>query len=268
MQIDFTHAHLGRNGPKVFRLGFSATYRPGKAVVTRALDSGINYFFGYGIDSHLFKVLRDLPPSTREHLVISTGAYNYIWTRQDLRRTLEKRLRHLRTDYIDVFLFLGVMRPEQFPPALQEELASLRETGRVRAVGISCHDRRFVGELALKGRLDSYMLRYNAAHRGAERDIFPYLEPHQPGVISYTATRWRALLKPPKQWAGPAPTAGQCYRFVLSNPHVDVCLTAPSNVKQFDENLASLSDGPLSPEEMTFMRNAGDAVYARNRWFM
>ena len=56
--------------------------------------------------------------------------------------------------------------------------------------------------------------------------------------------------------------------FVLSNPNVDVCLTAPANRKQLQENLAGLSKGPLSPDEMSFMTRFGDLVHERHRWFM
>jgi predicted aldo/keto reductase-like oxidoreductase len=59
-----------------------------------------------------------------------------------------------------------------------------------------------------------------------------------------------------------------CYRFVLSNPNVDVCLTAPSNLKQFEENLASVREGPLHDSDMDFMRQFGDVVHAANHWFM
>ena len=59
-----------------------------------------------------------------------------------------------------------------------------------------------------------------------------------------------------------------CYRFVLSNPNVDVCLTAPSNIKHLRENLAALDDGPLSEDDMQFMRKFGDAVHAQGKWFM
>ena len=70
----------------------------------------------------------------------------------------------------------------------------------------------------LRRPIDAFMIRYNAAHRGAEKDIFPYLDKHNPAVISYTATRWRFLLKKPKTWKQERiPTAGMCYRFVLSN---------------------------------------------------
>ena len=82
------------------------------------------------------------------------------------------------------------METGQFPEPLREELQRLKEDDRVRAVAMSCHDRKFAGELAEQGALDVLMIRYNAAHPGAEQDIFPHLELHKPGVVSYTATRW------------------------------------------------------------------------------
>lgn len=58
------------------------------------------------------------------------------------------------------------------------------------------------------------------------------------------------------------------YRFVLSNPDVHVCMTAPSNAKQLAENIAALRQGPLCKEEMDFMREFGDAVHHTKKWFM
>ena len=254
---------LGRNGPAVCRLGLSATYRPGRQTIHRAMDEGLNYFFCFGIDTQMIAALRDAGARARDRLVIATGAYNWIWWRNDFRRTLEKRLRQLRTDYIDVFHFLGVTRAGDFPPRLREELARLKESGQVRAISMSTHDRKFAGQLAAEGALDAMMVRYNAAHRGAETEIFPHLEPHRPGVISFTATRWRYLLRRPRGWPkdAPAPTAGECYRFVLSNPNVDVCLTAPSNAKQFEQNLRAFRQGPLDADHLEYLRNFGDAVH-------
>jgi aryl-alcohol dehydrogenase-like predicted oxidoreductase len=59
-----------------------------------------------------------------------------------------------------------------------------------------------------------------------------------------------------------------CYRFVLSNPNVDVCLTSPTNLKQLEENISSLRLGPLSEEDMEFMRKFGDVVHHTKKWFM
>lgn len=270
MERDFTRGVLGSIGTPVFRLGLSATYRPGKDAIYKALDEGVNYFFYFGIDTQMTRALRDVLRRDREKYVIATGAYNYIWWRQNLKRTLERRLRQLGADYIDVFHFLGVMKPAELTPQACEELAALREDPRVRGVAISTHDRKLAGRLAAEQTLDALMIRYNAAHRGAEQDLFPYLAERRPAVIGYTATRWRYLLRRPHGWPKdrPVPDAGMCYRFVLSNPDVDVCLTAPSNRRQLEENLAAIRKGPLAADEMRFMCEFGDVVYQRAGWFM
>ena len=261
---------LGATGMKVWRLGLSASYWPGTKTVHAAIDEGINFFFGFGIDAQLVKGLRTAFKGGREKFVLATGAYNLIIGYPNLRRTLEKRLRQFATDYIDIFMFLGVMKEKEFPPKVLEELVRFREEGKVKSIGISCHNRAFLGKLADQGALDTLMLRYNAAHRGAEKDVFPYLETHNPGVISYTATRWTEMMRRPRSWPkdGLIPDAGMAYRFVLSNPHVHVCLTAPRNEKQLRENVAAIRRGPLNEEEMHFMRQFGDAVYLNRKWFM
>lgn len=266
----FTEARLGSLNRKVFRLGFAATYRPGREVALRALDAGIQVFFAYGFDSHLIRVLREIPPRQRQQLVLVTGAYNLLWGHPNLRRTLEKRLRQLHTDYIDCFFLLGVMGKERYLDRALEELERFRQEGKVLATGVSIHARKLAGALAARGSIQALMMRYNAAHRGAEQDIFPHLHAHNPAVISYTATRWTALLRRPRGWPkdGRIPTPAMCYRFVLSNPRVHVCLTAPSSMAQFEENLAAMREGPLDEGEMAFMREFGDAVHAQKKWFM
>jgi aryl-alcohol dehydrogenase-like predicted oxidoreductase len=261
---------FGSTGLKVFPLGLSTTYWPGKKTIYEAIDGGINFFFGFGIDRQMFSVLRDVMKSNRQKFVLATGAYNYMFGYQNLRKTLERRLRQFRTEYIDAFLFLGVTRKKEFPEKAREELIKLREEGKIHAIGMSCHDRKFAGTLAANGALDVFMIRYNAAHRGAEQDIFPYLSQHNPGIISYTATRWSYLLRRPKGWPknGRIPTAGECYRFVLSNRNVHVCLTAPWNQHQLQENIDAVRKGPLSDDDMHFMKEFGDAVYRQNKWFM
>jgi aryl-alcohol dehydrogenase-like predicted oxidoreductase len=144
----------------------------------------------------------------------------------------------------------------------------------VRALGVSIHDRERAGKLAADSPLDLLMIRYNAAHPGAERDIFPHLAKRQPNIVAYaseppgeqvplgyTATSWRKLLRAPGGWNGKVMTAGDCYRFCLSSPHVEVCLTGPASTAQLDENVAAIDKGPLSEDEATWMRSFGKAVH-------
>jgi aryl-alcohol dehydrogenase-like predicted oxidoreductase len=270
MTNEFAVSALGKTGIVARRMGLSASYWPGKKTIYKAVDNGITVFFSYGFDLQMIRTLRDLFKTGRDRFTVITGAYNLLVTHTDIRKTYEKRLRQLGTDYLDYFLFLGVMRPTQFPDRIQEEMRRLRDEGKVRGIGLSCHDRRFAGQLMGEGKLDTVMMRYNAAHRGAETDIFARLAEHDPTVISYTATRWGYLLRRPKTWpkTEPIATAPMCYRFVLSNPHVDLVLTAPRNMRQLEENLRALDEGPLSDEEMAFMRRFGDVVHSQKKWFM
>jgi len=270
MNNSFLHSTLGQTGLAVHRLGLSASYRPGKETVFKAADAGVNFFFGYGVDTQMTAAVREIVRTQRERFVLATGAYNFVIGYPNLRRTLEKRLRQFKTEYIDLFLFLGVMKQKEFPSRVLDELRRFREEGKVHSIGISTHDRKLAGKLAAEGTLDALMIRYNAAHRGAEVEIFPHTRSHDTGVVGYTATRWTYLLRRPRGWPreAPVPTAGQCYRFVLSNPDVDVCLTAPRSLREFKDNLASIQQGPLSAEEMKFMKQFGDAVHHTKKWFM
>lgn len=270
MSDEFLRGVLGRTGRTVHRLGLAASYRPGERAVERALDEGINYCFCYGFDRQMVRVLRRLSPDRRDRIVIATGAYNTPWRRPDLEKALEKRLRQLRTDRIDVYHMLGVMIPAHLSERIWDQLERLRHDPRVGAVGISCHDRRLAGRLAAEGALDCLMIRYNAAHRGAEKEIFPHLAAHDPGLVSYTATRWSRLVRRTTGWPddAPIPTAGQCYRFVLTNPHVDVVLTAPRSERELLENLDAVRSGPLPEDEMAFMKAYGDRVHRNAGWFM
>ena len=89
-------------------------------------------------------------------------------------------------------------------------------------------------------------------------DIFPHIpRENPPGMVSYTATDWGQLMNPKKTPQNEkTPTAADCYRFVLTRPEVDVCMTGPSNAQQMDEALEALRQGPMSEAELAWMRRA------------
>lgn len=263
-------APLASSDSPVFPLGLSASYRPGERTVRRALDEGINYLFAFAVDTHMNRVIRGMTTEQREKVVIAVGGYNWLVWHPPLKASLERALRRLRTEYIDVFHYLGIIKRKHFGERERDELAALRDDPRVRAIAVSCHDRKLAGELAASGDVDVLMIRYNAAHPGAERDIFPHVDVHHTGVVSYTATRWTYLLRRPRGWPAeePVATPGQCYRFALSNPHVNVVLTAPRSERELAANIADIRRGPLPDDELAFMRRFGAHVHETAGWFM
>jgi len=141
------------------------------------------------------------------------------------------------------------------------DLLRLKEEGKIRAIGASMHDRARAGRLAEDSILDLLMIRYNAAHPGAETDVFPHLARRRPAVVAYTATSWRRLLRAPRGWKGRAMTAGECYRWVLGSPHVDVVLCGPRTAAEWRADLAEVEKGPLPEAEAAWMRELGRVVH-------
>jgi len=257
---DFLHRQVPALSKGTFRLGLSVTHGIDEAGIREALDGEMNYVFWNPTARKLVAPLREALRRDRERYVVATGP-TFGWLGGSVRRRVEAALRSLGTDYLDVLQLYWLGKMSALTSGTLEEMVRLREEGKVRALGASIHDRQRAGRLAEDSALDLLMIRYNSAHPGAEVDIFPHLARRRPAVVAYTATCWRKLLRPPRGWTrGPA-TAGQCYRFCLSNPNVDVVLCSPGSLAELKEDLAEVSRGPLADEELAFMRSLGHAVH-------
>ncbi len=258
------HNPLGNTGLMVSRLGIASGYGVPAFSIEKAFhEYNINYFYlSFAKRSQVKIAMRNILPSYREKTVIVLP-YFPIDKGFFLRRNVEAWLRRLNIDTID-FILLQDMK-ESSQKALDVAL-KLKEEDKVRFIGMSSHNRPLFGRISrgeLDLPLDLFQIRYNMVHRGAEEDIFPHLPEHKkPGIVVFTATCWRKPLKARNMPEGEPPLrAAECYRFVLSNPNVDVCITGPSSAMQMDANLSALEGGPLSEEEMARVKRIGDHIY-------
>lgn len=258
---DFTHRELKHVGKRVHRLGLACNFGLDARGLEVALERGLNYIYWTRFRTgKLLPVLKAALARDRErYVVVGTPTFGYFGS--SIRRGCEKTLRTLGIDSLDILQLGWLGTASAWTDATRDALLELKREGKVRAIGTSIHDRVRAGRLAVDSPLDVFMLRYNAAHPGAERDVFPHLEKRKPAVIAYTATSWRKLLKAPTGWTGPTMTAGDCYRFCLSSPHVDVCLNGPATQEQLEQNLAAVERGPLMPDELQWMRDYGQRVH-------
>ncbi len=264
---DFLHRDVPGFRKRVFRLGLAANYGVDGEDLEWALEQGVNYVFWTPNARKVTKSLKAALKRDRESIVLASGPpIGYFGG--SVRRNCERLLKKLGTDYLDVYQLFWLGRTSAWTESTINTLVSLRESGMVRAIGASMHDRKRAGRLASDSPLDMLMIRYNAAHPSAEQDIFPHLAKGRPAIVAYTATRWGGLLKRPKGWDKPVMSAGDCYRFCLSNPHVDVVLTGPKSRRQLQENLQSVRErGPLSHEEMHWIREFGQVVHKASSRF-
>lgn len=261
----FDRKHVPAFGKSVHRLGLCANMGIDAAGFEHALDRGLDYVFRTHMRTgHIEPVLKKALARDRARYVIATGpTIGYFGS--TVRSAAESVLRDLGTDYIDVFQLFWLGKAAAWTHGTVDALTKLKEEGKIRTIGISIHDRARAGEMARSEaeRLRMFMLRYNAAHPGAENDVFPHLPEGdtKQAVVAYTATSWRKLLKKPRKWTGDTMTAGDCYRFCLTNPYVDVVLTGVKNVAELDANIAAIEKGPLTEDEQSWMRDYGKMVH-------
>jgi aryl-alcohol dehydrogenase-like predicted oxidoreductase len=261
MNDNFLFKEVPAFGNRVFRLGLATNYGINGKDLEWAVDNGINYIFWPSTARRVKESLKAVLKHNRESVILATGP-SIGWFGEGIKKKCAQLLKTLNIDYIDVFQIFWVGRASAWTPSTIDALVSLKESGMVKAIGISIHDRIRAGKLVKDSPLDMFMIRYNAAHTGAEQDIFPHLAQRKPAVVTYTATRWRALLKSTKGWEGPVMTASDCYRFCLSNPYVDITLTGPKTRQQLEENLMSIREkGLLSDDEKAWMVNFGQTVH-------
>jgi aryl-alcohol dehydrogenase-like predicted oxidoreductase len=257
----FTPVRLGRTARTVGRIGLGSSYGIEGSDVERAFEHGINYFYWGSRRTHAFgQGLRNLRPH-RERWMLVIQSYSRMgglipWS-------LKRALRKVGTDYADVLL-LGLWG-KPVPPRILEPALDLQRKGLVRTLAVSTHKRALAPELARNPGFGILHVRYNAAHLGAERDIFPHLETQAPpGVVAFTATSWGQLMDSRFTPSGlRTPTATDCYRFCLSHQAVNVCMAGPANGRELDSAIAALRLGPMTPDELAWMRQVGSEVYRR-----
>ncbi|HWG44554.1 MAG TPA: aldo/keto reductase [Gemmataceae bacterium] len=233
--------------------------------VRHAVESGVNFLNWCGVPDGLSRFIAELGARRSEVVVCAQLEAR---TATEARSEFEHMLAQLRTDTIDVLTFYYVEERAEWQQIIGaggalEFCAAAQREGRVRLLGVTSHQRRLAAEMAASGLLDMLMIRYNAAHRGAESEIFPVTTAHGLPVVVYTCLRWGALLRPtpddPPDFVVSAAPAW--YRFALHHPAVTIALMAPENRAELEEDLQVLrATGPLSTEDYDRLAAHGQRV--------
>ena len=258
---------IGRTGLRTSRLGIGSTFDAPAAVIEEAFERGINYLYWGSIRQPEFaRAMVNLARDHRDELILTVQSYSK--EPMSIEGEVEEALKSSGLESFD-FLLLG-SRPSIPDDAYVEVFERLRQRGLVRFMSLSSHNRPLIPTL-----LDDYrqgrspyellMFRYNAVHRGAEKDVFPFVaDGPRPLLATYTATRWGHLLDASKMPPGERPlSARDCYRYSLSQTAIDMVICGPADGKQMSEALSALELGPLETEERDRIERIGAFVYGQ-----
>jgi aryl-alcohol dehydrogenase-like predicted oxidoreductase len=231
--IGFGAFKIGRNHGIKYPQGYELPDQAGvDRLLNGVLDLGVSYIDtapAYGLSEE--RIGRSIS-HRREEYVLSTkvgerfedGRSTYDFTKAGVRASVERSLKRLRTDVLDlVFIHsngndVGILRETDAAPAL----VAMRDEGKIRSVGLSGYTAAGFGE-ALRWA-DAIMVEYHLEERSLE------------AVIGAAAKRGVAVMVK-KGLASGKLDVETGIRFVLANTGVTSLVIGGLNLEHLRQNL-------------------------------
>ena len=270
---------LGKTGYKVgiFSLGGQATLeQPGKEkesveIINRAIDLGVNYIdtaaaYGQGIsETYIGKVMKE----RRKEVFLATKTHDRSY--DGSMKLLEKSLKQLQTDHIDLWQLHNVRTEEDLKKIFSENgaikaLEKVRSEGVVRFLGITGHYDPFVLKKAINEyNFDCILMALNAADRHNKSfidNLLPFAVEKNLGIIGMKIPARGRIFN-----QNGITTMKQAMEYVLTLP-VSTIIVGISNVKELEENIHIASNfKPLSKKEMRELEALTRSYYHEASWF-
>lgn len=162
-----------------------------KAIRT-AVDAGINTIDTaevYG-DGHSETIIAEAVSHLRDRLVYATKVFANHLKYEQVIEACEGSLRRLKTDYLDLYQIhwpSGSWNTEIIPiEETMKALNTLKEQGKIRAIGVSNFNHQQLKEASQYGRIDSLQPPYSLFWRQVEQDALPYCVENNISILAYS----------------------------------------------------------------------------------
>jgi aryl-alcohol dehydrogenase-like predicted oxidoreductase len=155
---------LGKTGLKVTAVSMGVMNCSDPSVLLRAFDLGINFYDTADcyMNGRNEEMVGKVFERNRQKVFIQTKVH--VHDEKKMRASVERSLRRLRTDYIDVLVWHGHSSPDEVSdPKLFEFMAKMKKEGKVRFTGFSAHSRMapLLREAAKSNLHDVALVSYN-----------------------------------------------------------------------------------------------------------
>ena len=248
---------LGKTGLKVSRLGLGGIPiqridgEGTKTLVREMMAQGVNYIDtarGYTVsEEYLGYALEGI----RDKFILATKGR--ATTREDMKADIEKSLKNLRTDYIDLYQFhnpsMAALDAIIAPGGALEGMLEAKAAGKIGHIGATTHSLAVFDRLLELPWVETIMFPYNIVENQAQELIERCAEKNI-GFI---------CMKP---LAGGAIEDGTlALRYVAANEHVTEIIPGMADLQELEQNVRAISNPqPLTEEEQAAAQRVRDSL--------
>src|SRR5919199_2731667 len=161
--------------------------------IRRAWELGVNFFdtadvYGHGHSEEILAQFIKTVPRERVYVATKVGLWrsrqpSLYKDPQWIIEDCEASLKRLGTDYIDVYQ--DHLWWDENTEVFAEALNRLKEQGKVRFVGLSANDFKYIQHFdEAIGGMDTLQIYYSMLNRQPEQNALPYCQEHNIGVIA------------------------------------------------------------------------------------
>jgi len=256
--IPVKYKPLGKTGLKVSIIGFGGIKLPkikedeAVKILNRAVDLGVNFIDtarAYG-DSE--KKIGLALKNRRDEIYLSSRSLSR--DKDGLLKDIEKSMKELRTDYIDVYELHAVNSKEIYQKVMSsdgaiEGLKIARQKGLIGHVGITMHYDLEAMRMAIESNeFDVIMVAYSPLdHESVDREgILKLAKEHGMGTIIMKPLLGGQLVLPETATGKRKedPIVRLSLKFIVSNPNVDTVIPGIMKIHEIEED-ARVADEPL-----------------------
>lgn len=239
---------LGKTGLKVTVVSMGVMNCSDPSVLLRAFDLGINFYDTADcyMHGHNEEMVGKAFEGKRQKVFIQTKLHAH--DEKKMRASVERSLRRLRTDYIDVLVWHGHSSPDEVSdPKLFEFMSKMKREGKVRFTGFSAHNRMatLLREAAKSNLHDVALVSYNFTH---SRDLKEAVAMAAKSGMGIVAMKTQAGGYKKEKMGGLSPHQA-ALKYVLMDQNVSCAVPGVTTIEQIEECAAvmgtSFSKGDL-----------------------
>jgi len=252
---------LGKTGLKVTAVSMGVMNCSDPAVLHRAFDLGINFYdtapsYMRGTNEEMVgKVFK----GKREKVFIQTKVHAH--EEKKMRASVERSLRRLQTDYLDVLLWHGLHSPEEVSDAgLFEFMVKMKKEGKVRFTGFSAHSNmaNLLIEATKSNFHDVALASYNFTHSKKLKEAVALAAKSGIGIIAMKTQAGGYK----KEKMGSLTPHQAALKYVLMNQNISVAVPGVTTIEQIEE-CAGVMGTPFSKKNLNELKQYQSFLHGR-----